>query len=186
MELRNNERNGKKFVTVLADGKFHQTVPEGTEGAVSREYEDKEGVKKTIFELVRDEVSGVITSHSFDASGSYGTVFKIEIDNDGEVSLNTKSNFGEDFMKKFPNIDLTKPVRLVPYAFKDKGKSLKGMTVYQDDVKIESAYWDKETKKSKGGVPEPVGDTSNFDSDDWASYFTTVRKFLIKQIEDNF
>ena len=32
-----------RFISILADGKFHETVKEGTEGAVEREYETSDG-----------------------------------------------------------------------------------------------------------------------------------------------
>lgn len=182
MQLEKREES-KKFVTILADGKFHQQVPEGTEGAVVREYEDKEGFPQTKTELVFDEVSGKITKVSFNET-EYGSSINVELDEDGIVSMGTASSFGEDFMKKFKSIDLSKEVKLVPYAFEAEGKSKKGVTVYQDDVKIESHYYDKETKKSINGMPEPEGDTSKFKSDDWKIHFIQVRKFLIKEIEE--
>ena len=91
-------RDNKKYLSVLADGKFHQTVPEGTEGAVTRKYKDKDDVEQTKIELVFNEVSGIITKISFE-DGQYGKNLQLEIDSDGIVSLNTASNFGEDMMK---------------------------------------------------------------------------------------
>lgn len=183
MELKKNEGNGdKKFITILADGKFHQTVAEGTEGAVVRKYEDKDGVEQSKTELVFDAVSGMITKFGF-KDGEFGQNLELEIDGEGIISASTASNFGEDLMKKLPAIDLTKPVKLVPYAFEDAGKSKKGVTVYQDENKIDSFYYNKETKETINGMPVPEGDTKNFKSDDWKMHFMVVRKFLVKQIE---
>lgn len=180
MELKKNEVGGKKFITVLADGKFHQTVPEGTEGAVVREYEDKEGVKQSKTELVFDEVSGVITKISFE-EGDYGKSLILEIDGDGVVSLNTTSNFGEDVMKKLPNVNLSQSIRLVPYSFEEAGKSRKGITIYQNDEKVQNHYYDTDAKKVSNGMPEFSGDKN--DKDDWKIYFMQVRKFLISETE---
>lgn len=177
-----NEGVGKKFLTILADGKFHQTVPEGTEGSVVRTYEDREGVEKSKTEIVTDFVSGKITKMSFE-TGDFGTNLNIELDGDGVVSAGTSSSFGEDIMKKIPKIDLSKEVKIVPYSFEDNGKNLKGVTIYQDGEKVYSHYFDPETKKSINGIPEPEGDTKKFSSDDWKVYFITVRKFLIKEVE---
>lgn len=183
----------KKFLIVLADGKFHQTVPEGTEGAIVRTYEDKDGVEKTKTEIVWDEVTGKITKMSFE-DGDFGKNLQLEIDEDGVISLGTASSFGEDLMKKIPAIDMSKEVKLVPYSFQDeKGKSRKGISVYQDFegktdkntwTKIDSFYYDKEAKKDINGIPTPEGDTKSFDSDDWKMHFMVVRKFLIKEIEN--
>lgn len=189
MELNKTNKGDKKFIIVLADGKFHQTVPEGTEGSIVRTYVDKDDKEQSKTELVFDEVIGVITSISFN-DGEYGKSIELEIDNEGILSFNTASSFGEDLMKKLPAIKLDEPVKLVPYSFIPKGedKSKKGVTVYQNDVKVDSFYWEKDASgKTKGkivnGIPEPEGDTSKFDSDDWKMHFMVVRKFLIKEIE---
>lgn len=182
MELTKREGGDKKFITVLADGKFHQTVPEGTEGAVVREYEDKDDVKKTKTELVFDEVSGVITKIAF-KDGDYGKMLELEIDNEGIVSIGTASNFGEDLMKKLPNVKLSEVVKLVPYSFEtDKGKTKKGITVYQNDKKIESFYWDNETKKAINGIPEAEAGL-DYKSEDGKIFFMTVRKFLVEEVK---
>lgn len=180
MKTESHNSSDKKFITILADGKFHQTVPEGTEGAIVRKYEDKEGLEKEKIELVHDSVEGKITGITFE-EGDFGKSLHITLDNEGIISAGTTSNFGEDLMKKLPAIDFTKEVKLAPYAFEDeKGKSRKGVTVYQDGEKIDSFY-KGEDNKAINGMPEPEGDTSKFDSDDWKMYFMTVRKFLIKE-----
>lgn len=183
MQLNNTETSGKKFLSILADGKFHQTVADGTEGAVVREYEDKDGKEQSKTELVFGEVEGLITEISFDES-DYGKNLIIEIDGEGEIKIGTASNFGEDLLKKIPSIDKSKPVKLVPYSFTDdKGKTRKGVTVYQDDKKVENYYYDSVNKKAINGIPQAEGDTSKFDKDDWKMYFMKVRKFLINQVE---
>lgn len=180
MKTESHAGGDKLFITILSDGKFHQTVPEGTGGAVVRKYEDKEGVEKEKIELVHDSVTGVITGISFE-DGEYGTSLQVTLDNEGIISMSTASSFGEDFMKKLPNIDLKKEVKIAPYAFEADGKSRKGVTVYQDGEKVESYYFDKDTKKTINGMPELEGDTSKFKSDDWKLHFLVVRKFLVAE-----
>lgn len=183
METKTNNNTGvRKFITVLADGKFHQSVPEGTEGAVIRKYKDKDDVEHSKTELVFDEVSGIITHISF-KEGDYGKSLEVQLDGDGVISVSTLSNFGEDLMKKLPALDLTKPVRLVPYAFADdKGKNRRGTTVYQDDQKVYSFYSTKDNQP-QNGIPAPEGDVEGFDSDDWKMHFMKVRKFLVGEVE---
>lgn len=181
MELK-SKSDDKKFLTVLSDGAFHQTVNEGTEGAVLRTYKDKEDVEHKKYELVFSEAEGIITNIAFH-DGEFGRSINIELDNEGIVSLGTSSNYGEDFMKKLPNIDLKQSVRLVPYSFEDGGKSKKGITVYQNEVKLGNYYYDVEAKGATKGMPEPEGDTSKFRSDDWKMHFMVVRKFLMAEVE---
>lgn len=184
MQTKNTTNESKKFLSVLSDGKFHQTVSEGTNGAVVRNYEDKEGNKKTKHELIFDSVSGMITKISFE-DGDYGKNLNIELDGDGVISLNTSSSFGEDVMKKLPNIDLNKEVEFKPFSFKDdKDKLIKGVTLIQDDKKLTNYYYDIETKKVINNMPEFEGKKT--DNDDWKIYFMQVRKFLIQEINNKF
>ena len=190
MQIENKGNNtDKTFLTILADGKFHQEVEVGTEGAITRTYEDKEGVEQSKTELVHDSVKGIITAVEFH-DGVFGKNLNITIDNDGIISMGTASNFGEDMMKKLPAIDFTKEVTITPYAFIPKGEenSKKGVTVYQGGVKVQSHYSKEFPVDSKkyvtiNGMPEVEGDTKSFDSDDWKMHFMVVRKFLIKEIE---
>lgn len=183
MIVENNKKGDKTFLTILADGKFHEQVEEGREGAVAREYEDENDEKKIKYELVHDSVKGIITAVSV-VEGFKGLKnLNIEIDSE-IISTGVKGQYGEDLLKKLPALDFSKEVTLTPYSFIPKGESTvkKGLTVYQDGIKVESFYWDKETKTEKNGVPT-AGDSSAFDSDDWTNHFNVVRKFMIKEIE---
>ena len=188
-----------KLFYVLADGKFHQVVPENTEGAVKREYETSDGKKGTKWEILADSLEGQITNLSlFD--GDFGKNVMIlfgDVDpkNNVIVSLAANSNYGEDFMKILPNIDIAKPVKLTPYSFEnDKGKMIKGLQVKQDDNKLFSHYHDynEKTKKSavKNGYPKlpseaEIKSKSWDQSEDWKAYFAKARKFLIKELQDH-
>lgn len=183
IESRNNI-SGKTFLSILADGKFHQEVPEGTEGAVIREYEDSKGNKGSKTELVHDSIKGKITKIEI-VEKEFGKSINLHIDDDGIISTGVAGRFGEDLMKKLPNVDFNKEVILSPYSFTPKGEenNKSGVTITQDGLKLVSYYYNPETKETINGLPEPEGDTSKFDSDDWKIHFTVVRKFLIKQIE---
>ena len=77
------------FFNVLSDGKFHTTVPEGTEGAVKREYETSDGKKGVKNELVADSISGVISNISV-WDGDYGKSIQItigELGKDGVIAV---------------------------------------------------------------------------------------------------
>jgi len=184
MALENTHQKGD-FVTVLADGLFHLEVAEGTEGAKLREYKTSKGEEKSKLELTYQSLTGFIQSIGF-FEGEFGKSLNIEIKDDKvyTVSLNTKNNFGEDMMKKFPNVDFKKRVTLKPYSFEDdKGKTRRGITIYQEDEKIAGYFYDGE--KSINDIPTPEGDTSTYDTDDWVSFYTTQRKFLVKFTEEN-
>lgn len=190
-----------QFFSVLADGKFHHSVSEGTPNAVKREYEKKDGTKDFKWELVADSINGIIESISL-RDGEFGKQLHIVFKGDGSddqavvVSLNLNSNFSEDFLQKLPNIKTAEEVKLVPYSFEDeKGKSKKGMTVYQSDEKLTSYYKKQEEKDGKKimatvhgypEIPKAAFDKKKpWDSDDWKMYFTQARKFLVSELEKN-
>jgi hypothetical protein len=193
-----------------SDGTLRLTVPEGTEGAVYREYETSDGKKGSKWELVFKSLSGKISNMSF-YEGDYGTNLMVTLeywetvkDEDGHdkvgadgkpvmvqkedtISLGTATPFGEDFMKKLPNVNLDEYVTISPFSFiDDNGKNRRGVTVKQGDVKIENFFYDKEKKKNLHKYPNPEGDTGTFTKDDWKIYFLQARKFLVKYTEENF
>jgi len=180
------ENMGKTFLTILADGRFHKKVSEDTVGAVKRDIKDKVTgeVTDTVYETLHDSVVGQITQISI-IEGKFGKNLQITID-DEVISTGVKGKFGEDLLKKLPAIDYTKNnVTLTPYAFIPKGKEnkLAGVSVYQGAIKLDSYYYDKETKKTINGCPTPDNGGVGFDSDDWTAHFNTVRKYMIKQVE---
>ena len=190
MALVNNKPIGK-YIQVGSEGDLRLVVTETTLGAIRREYETSTGVKGVKWELIFTDLSGMITAVNF-KEGEFGTSLQVTV-KDGEdepiiLSVGTDTGFGEDLMKKFPNIDVTKPVRIAPYCVeKDSGKKIRGMTVYQDDKrKILGFYYDPEAKKTINGLPEPKGDTKKYSKDKWKAYFLDVRLFLMDEVSKQF
>lgn len=181
-----HKKEQKDFVKVLAsDGSLRLEVPEGTEGAVTREYEDSKGNKGSKTELVFGVLSGKITGVEI-IEGNFGNLLQIEVtDEQGSMilSLAANQNFGEDVMKKLPNIDFEKEVEFAPYSFEDEGKSKRGMTITQDGQKIQNFFYDPETKETKYGFPEV--EDKKYTKDDWKIYFLQVQKFLNEYITEN-
>jgi hypothetical protein len=177
----------KNYVSILgSDATLRKVVPEGTEGAVVREYETSKGEKGTKIEKVYQYIDGMITNIAFHES-DFGKLLQIDIDG-MTLSVSTDQPYGEDIMKKLPNIDLTKPVKFIPFIFTpEKGKTKKGVTITQGEVKIENYFYDKEKKENINGFPEIPEDTKKAnDKDLWKIYFINIRKFLEKFIQDKF
>lgn len=197
MALEKREGGDIIYASVLADGKIHVSVPEGTEGAVLREYETSTGEKGSKWEFVYDRLSGIITGIAF-YEGDFGNQLQVTI-SDGEekpvmLSLSTASNFGEDLMKKIPAIDFSKKVILSPYAMEDEktGKIKKGISVIQEDKKIQNYFYDFHEKKNINGYPEPkfkvdkkTGENKPFSKDEWKLYFGECRVFLTEYITEH-
>ena len=189
-----------QYFYVLADGKFHMSVSEDTPGAKKREYETRDGKKGFKWEIEAQSIEGKIES-IFIHEGDYGKNINIMLANEEGsteepvvISLSASSNFGEDFMKKLPNIDIENEVKFVPYSFEDEsGRNRRGVTLYQGEAKIESYYQTKKKVKKNGkefeqtvsinGYPIPDNDKKKFDTDDWKIFFAQARKFLISETE---
>lgn len=209
MALKNNpkEHEDVTFASVLADGKIHVTVPEGTEGAVERKYateedkkdgdNEKSGVKH---ELLYTELTGMLLKVDFH-EGNYGKNLLLTIGEEDDekpvtLSLSTESNFGEDVMKKLPNINLKKEVTLTPYSFPDKrtGKNKRGVTITQpgkkgEVEKIGNFYYDADKKAAANGypaTPKPKVKGKALAKSDWRKFFGEAREFLIEDITERF
>jgi hypothetical protein len=171
------------------DGTLRLTVPEGTEGAVFREGTTASGKHYEKWELVFKSLSGKISNMWF-YEGDYGVNLMVSLAYEGgedTISFGTATPFGEDFMKKLPNINLDEYVTISPFSFiDDNGKNRRGVTVKQGDVKLENYFFDKEKKKNLHKYPNPEGDTGAYSKDDWKMYFMQARKFLVKYTEENF
>lgn len=174
------------YYSVLADGKFHTTVEKDTEGAVLREYETSDGKKGSKYELVAQAVTGKITNVAI-YDGDFGKSVQVTLgDNELILALSTASNFGEDFMKKLPNIDVTKDVKFSPYSFEDeKGKKRRGITIYQDGNKIADYYHEKKGEKivETNNYPKVPKESKDWDKDQWKLYFATARIFLVDEVK---
>lgn len=186
MLIKNKEQ--KQYISILSsDASLRLVVPEGTPGAVVREYELKDKTKGKKTELVFNKISGKITDISF-YDGDFGKLLQLDITDDAgtlTLSVSTAQNYAEDLMKKIPSLDLSKDMEITPYCFvDDKGKTRKGVSIVQDGVKVKSFFRDEEKKVNTNGFPSPSGDEK--DSEDWKLYFMTARKFLVNYIEKNF
>ena len=95
-------------------------------------------------------------------------------------------------MKKLPNVDLEKKVKIVPFSFTDdKKKSKKGVTVFQKDakgetIKLANYFYDAEAKKNINGYPTPKPTKKERTSDQWKLYYGEAREFLIEFITEKF
>lgn len=183
--------------------KSHKDDPE----ARPREYTNpKTKTQGIAYERVFDALYGTIKNVEFrETSLEDGTVLRsmnIYLGKDDDsgldmyVSLPQDSRFTADFLKKLPNIDLTKDIRLKPYDFEPKeGPRKVGLAVDHRDAvtgefkeKVRDFFLEakqdskgKWTFKNLHGLPEATAE----DKSDWPFYFKKVNKFLKKYAEDN-
>ncbi len=175
-----------RYISIKADGLLHEKVSKETDGAVLREYETSDGQKGEKWELLYRDIKDVFLKNVGFEPSEYGENILLTLsDGENEVILseNTSTNFGTDIMKKLPNVNFAEKLTIAPYSFTDtKGKAKKGVSIYQKSDKVADHFWDG--VKKLNGFPEPEGDTSAYDSDDWKMHFIKVRKFLTAYIKE--
>lgn len=186
MALGTNSSSPRIFLTV-GFGKIRQKslenkqkVDANTPNAVKRLKKDN----TESWALEHDFVSGTIENIFYKEDQQYGNSFEVVICDMGalyQLSLQEESRFWIDFMKKLPNVDLSKDIKITAYDFTDReGKHRAGISLLQNEQKIQSYY---ETKSQSGtwtilhGFPASEG--VNFkDKDELKVYFIQVKKFL--------
>ncbi len=183
-----------RYYTIIA-GSFRVQVPQDHPEAVRRDWKSADGTKSgTKYERIVNSLFGFIKEVSFH-DGEFGMQVYIKLDEteDGEdpiIALATSSREGEDFLKKLPNINLAKEVRLRPFNFEGEGgDEVRGMEIMQQDendefkVKITNFFRDKEKKENINGYPNP--ESNDLSKDEWKLYFLQARMFLIKYTKEN-
>ena len=180
------------FLNVLADGTLRRQVDKNTEGAVQRDYETTDGAQGTKYELVYKAIKGTVEDISFYDS-DYGEKINITIASTGSsleqgeavLQLGVGTPFGEDFLKKLPNINFAEEVIVRPYSFTDENdKDRRGVVITQQNEKIQNYFFDPENKKPINGYPEPEGEVASYTKDDWKIYFLKARKFLVQYAKE--
>jgi hypothetical protein len=171
----------KRYLYILKDGKMHEKVDEGTEGAKLRVHENKDGTTIEKWEKSYPGISGVIQKVMFRES-DYGTNVNIEIkdedDNEFVLSLKASSKYGEMFMEALPNIDTTQEVLLKSYSFPDKNnpeRRVQGLTIEQGGEKVRSYFntYDEATKTwstTVDGYPTPDS-KKKYTTEKWKLFF---------------
>ncbi len=178
------------FASIIADGTIRVKTGEGNPEAVKREYKTSSGEEGVKYELVYNNLKGIIKSIEF-RDGDYGQQMLIVVD-DITLAVNTDSAWGRDIMSKLPLIDLTKEVNFVPYSFEDKNnKNRKGVTVYQvddngDPLKLGNFFYNEESKNTDlYDYPQVPKEFKEMKKDDWKIYYLTVKNFLVEYISAN-
>lgn len=190
-------REQELYLNILgSDGTLRMTVDPDTEGAVRRDWQSADGSKSgTKYEKIFSKIDGTITAIEM-YDGDYGKNIILSVtdgDDTWKISLGTGTPYGEDVMKKLPALDLKRPVSLAPYCFADdNGKTRKGVSIVQDDKKVQNFFYDFHEKKNINGYPDvkrkvdkKTGELKELSKDEWKLYFGTARQFLIEYVEEH-
>jgi len=197
--------SNKQYLSIV-QGSLRQSVPEGTPDAVRREWEAG-GDKGVKHELVFKAITGRITNVYFYDGESNGRKFQnlnIVLDENDQakqpvISVGVGTRYASDIMKKLPEVDFDKEVRIRPYAFQPDGedKTVTGVEITQPDrfgkfdkfsPKVDSHFHAKAPDGKtiiKNGFPKPEGKTEDYTSDDWNLFYMQVRRFLVNYTKEH-
>jgi len=145
--------DGGVFLSI-ADGKLVQQHKEPRRDVTTTRI-TKTG--KTVHEEKFDYIEGKLFSLKT-KENDYGKQYILGVQ-DGDdkfyINISYSSRYATSFLKALPNIDASKPVKLMPWSMTDKNdatKKITGITMWQDGEKIAPFY----TKEAPNGLPEMV------------------------------
>lgn len=153
-------------------------IPAGKE-LQTREISMGKNAGKKIWYVGFDYVAGKLTNVKLDTEGDFGSRIILtiqDVDDNYILTLPINSSYGQSFLMKMTGIDLSKEVSFEPWQMsKEEWKKLtgrdtkngkSGLTIKQDDEKIDNAY----TKDEPNGLPEliikKVGKETKVNDDD--------------------
>jgi len=124
-------------------------------------------------------MTGKITNVFFE-EGQFGEQLRITLDGGGILSMSTETSTAEDFMKKFPNINLDEEITMTPYSFETEDQKVKkGITLTQGGEKINSYYYDPDTKTAINGLPVLEGEWKDLSKAKKDRFILDKREFLV-------
>lgn len=149
-----NHGSGKIYLSI-ADGKLVRSFKEAN--AATKQRITKTG--KVVHEQHFDSIVGIITGIT-KKTNDYGDWLEVSMA-DGEeqynVSMQFSSRYSSSLLKFIPGLNITNPVKIMPWSMTDKKdatKKVTGITVWQNDgngwVKINPFF----TKDDPKGLPQ--------------------------------
>jgi hypothetical protein len=166
----------------VADGNLVRQHKQANERTTERLTKTGKLVFEERFKDLTAKLDGIATREN-----DYGKQWQIKFQDQGDfyiVSLPYSSRYASSFLKVLPNIDLSKEIRFMPWAMKDKNdptKTITGITMYQDGEKLAPYY----TKEDPKGLPQmvkiKVKGKEQWDDSDMMSYLEEMALNLFEQ-----
>lgn len=170
----------------VSDGNLvrqHKTANERTTERVTK-------TGKLVFEERFKDLTATLVNINT-RENDYGKQWQLEF-KDGDatyiVSMPYSSRYASSFLKALPNVNISEPLRFMPWAMKDKNdpsKTVTGITCYQFDLKIPPYY----TKENPNGLPQmvkiKVKGKEQWDDSDMTSFLEQIALKVFADINDN-
>jgi hypothetical protein len=150
MGLNKSEGANTVYLSV-ADGKLVRQHKQANANTVERTTKTGKLVYEEHFKDLKAMLVDLETREN-----DYGKQWQLKFKDGNEtfiIQMPYSSRYASSFLKALPLVDLTQPVRFMPWSMQDKNdatKKVTGITLYQTGGKIPSAY----TKENPNGLPE--------------------------------
>lgn len=169
-----SEPNPSTWITIN-NGKLTVRATEDDEGAVIREYTNKDGERRSVWEYQYTNFSGVITGAEFEKT-QWGMVFSLNLsagDKEYSLRLQAPGRLFEQFAKRIPNLQIDQVLYIGAFT-NEKGHNV--LYLKQNGSKVDFAF----TRDNPNGMPPAVQETKmgetkwNYDAQEEFLYNLTV------------
>jgi hypothetical protein len=166
----------------VADGNLVRQHKQANERTSERLTKTGKLVFEERFKDLTAKLDGIDTREN-----DYGKQWQLKFQDQGDfyiVSLPYSSRYASSFLKALPNLDLSKEVRFMPWAMKDKNdatKTITGITLYQDGEKIAPYYTKEESKGLPQMVKIKVKGKEQWDDSDMMSFLENMALNVFEQ-----
>lgn len=145
MGLENYERGN--YITIF-NGKFTQSVPEGTTGAVTRINKNGKTVHEKYYDSFTGKLVGIKTQ-----DGAYGKNWLFSFKDREDIynlQLGYSNNYAVSILKMLPNINLDIEMKVSPKSEEKDGKTQTSLFINQNGTPVKHAF----TKDNPNGIPQ--------------------------------
>jgi hypothetical protein len=145
-----------------------------------------------MYERVYSSCEGYLRGLNVFTHKEYGTAYSLFLfdPTDGSkysLSIGEETRYFQSMVMLLPNVDLSKPLVVKPFAFKNDSSTNIGLSFEQDGKKIANYYkdWDEKTKTStaKNGLEDFDFSEVKGDKEETKILQMQLRKFLKKELK---
>ena len=135
----------------VADGNLVRSYKEANANTTQRVTKTGKLVHEEKFKDLTAKLTNIATKEN-----DFGKQWVLRFEDGDEtyfVNISYSSRYASSFLKALPNVDLSQPIRFMPWSMTDKNdpaKKVTGVTLYQNGNKVLPAF----TKEEPNGLPE--------------------------------
>lgn len=182
MALKKNTNGSNTSFLTVVKGRLARRVPEGTEGAESRELENGPNKGSIIFEEFFSEVSGYLIGNGL-VETPYGDMIEIALkdpneDESYQIRIPWDSRIRDQFVRRIPEIDVEKPLEII--CFPDKKDQTPVLLVKQGGENLKTHF----TRENPGECPSAEKKIDKKGKETWS--FEERDAYLWKLTEEFF